>query len=57
MSRYQHTKGQIKITSLRHYFMTRYSGSELKRTRKGKAAIKEKKNMQDRVVGRPVARK
>jgi hypothetical protein len=37
--------------------MTRYSGSELRRTRKGKAATKEKKNMQDRMVGRPVARK
>lgn len=58
MSRYQHTKGQIKDNALvRHYFMTRYSGSELKRTRKGKAAIKEKKNMRDRMVGRPVARK
>jgi len=37
--------------------MTHYSGRELRRTGKGKAATKEKKNMQDGMVGRPVARK
>ncbi|VTN12176.1 Alternative ribosome-rescue factor A [Raoultella terrigena] len=42
MSRYQHTKGQIKIMPSRHCFMTRYSGNALRKTRKGKEAISEK---------------
>jgi len=37
--------------------MTRYSGNELKRIRRGKAVIKEKQNMRGGMVGRPVARK
>lgn len=57
MSRYQHTKGQIKDNALEALLHDPLFRRELKRTRKGKAATKEKKNMRDRMVGRPVARK
>jgi hypothetical protein len=57
MSRYQHTKGQIKDNAIEAYFMTRYSDSALRRIKKGKEVICVKTNMQNGVTGRPVASK
>lgn len=56
MSRYQHTKGQIKdnaIEALLHDPLFR----QREKTRKGKEAINVKINMQEGLIGRPVASK
>jgi hypothetical protein len=42
---------------LRHYFMTHYSDSALRRIKKGKEVICVKTSMQNGVTGRPVANK
>ncbi len=58
MSRYQHTKGQIKdnaIEALLHDPLFRQRVE--KKIRKGKEAINVKTNMQGGMTGRPVASK
>lgn len=56
MSRYQHTKGQIKdnaIEALLHDPLFR----QREKNKKGKEAINVKINMQEGLIGRPVASK
>jgi alternative ribosome-rescue factor len=57
MSRYQHTKGQIKDNAIERSCMTHCSDSALRKIRKGKEVIYVKANMAIGVTGRPVARK
>ncbi|PRW40270.1 alternative ribosome-rescue factor A [Enterobacter roggenkampii] len=57
MSRYQHTKGQIKDNAIEALLHDPYSDSALRRIKKGKEVICVKASMQNGVTGRPVANK
>lgn len=57
MSRYQHTKGQIKDNALEALLHDPLFRQRVEKNKKGKGSYQRKENMQDRMNGRPVARK
>ena len=57
MSRYQHTKGQIKDNAIEALLHDPLFRQRVEKTRKGKEAINVKINMQEGLIGRPVASK
>ncbi len=57
MSRYQHTKGQIKDNAIEALLHDPLFRQRVEKTRKGKEAINVKINMQEGLTGRPVASK
>ncbi len=57
MSRYQHTKGQIKDNAIEALLHNPLFRQRVEKTRKGKEAINVKINMQEELIGRPVASK
>ncbi len=57
MSRYQHTKGQIKDNAIEALLHDPLFRQRERKTRKGKEAINVKINMQEGLIGRPVASK
>ncbi len=57
MSRYQHTKGQIKDNAIEALLHDPLFRQRVEKIKKEKAVICEKENMAIGVTGRPVARK
>ncbi len=57
MSRYQHTKGQIKDNAIEALLHDPLFRQRVEKTRKGKEAINVKINMQEGLTGMPVASK
>ncbi len=57
MSRYQHTKGQIKDNAIEALLHDPLFRQRVEKNKKGKEAINVKINMQEGLIGRPVASK
>lgn len=57
MSRYQHTKGQIKDNAIEALLHDPLFRQRVEKIRRGKAVTCEKENMAIGGIGRPVARK
>ena len=57
MSRYQHTKGQIKDNAIEALLHDPLFRQRVEKKKKGKGATKEKKTCRTEWSGRPVARK
>lgn len=57
MSRYQHTKGQIKDNAIEALLHDPLFRQRVEKIRRGKAVTCEKENMAIGGTGRPVARK
>lgn len=57
MSRYQHTKGQIKDNAIEALLHDPLFRQRVEKNKKGKEVIYVKANMAIGVTGRPVARK
>ncbi len=57
MSRYQHTKGQIKDNALEALLHDPLFRQRVEKTKKGKGATYVRKNTVNNMVGRPVANK
>ena len=57
MSRYQHTKGQIKDNAIEALLHDPLFRQRVEKNKKGKGSICVKASMQNGVAGRPVANK